>query len=380
MFFAVALTIYGSINYYIFRRGWQATRGWGGVRVALLVLFLFLAASFILGRLLARSRSAAAEILVYAGSFYLALMTFLLVLVAVVDLFRLGNAFFGFFPRAIRDEPQKAASIAFVAVLAVALGLVIGGYFNARNIRLRTLDLAVDKPGGKFESLTVALASDIHLGLIVGPGRLEKIVDQINNLEPDLVLLPGDIVDEGVSAEAEERMTTILRTIRAPLGVYAVTGNHEYYAGLETSLSYLRQGNVHVLEDEAVRVEDSFYLIGRNDMTANRMGKKRKSLEEILASVDRSLPLILMDHQPLDLGLTEAQGVDIQLSGHTHNGQIFPLNLINKLVYELNWGYKRKGKTQVYVTSGAGTWGPPVRVCSIPEIVLLRLKFRGSGK
>jgi predicted MPP superfamily phosphohydrolase len=376
VFFLIALSLYGGINFYIFRRGWQATRGWGSIRVVLLVVFILLAASFIVGRLLAEKRLWGSKFLVTFGSFYLALMAFLLVLVLAVDLVRLGNAFFGFFPRAIRESRQTAASVVFVAVLALAVGLVVGGYFNARHIRLRTLDFTLDKPGGAFASLKVALATDIHLGTIVGPVQLEAIVSKINGLEPDIVLLAGDIVDEGVSVEAEERMTALLRAIRAPLGTYAVAGNHEFYAGLETSLAYLRRGNVTVLLDEAVRIADSFTLVGRKDFSHGRDGERRKPLGDILKDVDQSLPLILMDHQPVDLGQAEVAGVDLQVSGHTHDGQIIPLNWVNKLIYELNWGAKKRGKTQYYVSSGAGTWGPPVRVGSIPEIVLLRLTFR----
>jgi len=371
----LGLSLYSGINYYIFRRGWQAARGWGGIRVALLIFFIFLASSFFLGRILGRLGFGGSKVFVAVGSYYLALMAFLLVLVAAVDLLRLGNAFLGFFPKAVRDSPQKAASFAFVAVLVLAVGLVVGGYWNARRIRFRTVDFDIDKPGGMYQTLKIAVASDIHLGISVGPKRLERIVSMINGLGADLVLLPGDVVDEDVSKEEEERMTAILRTLQAPLGVYGVTGNHEYYAGLEESLSHLRRGNVRVLEDEAVRVEDSFYLIGRKDRTQYRSREPRKSLEEILAGVDKRLPLILMDHQPVNLAEAEVQGVDLQVSGHTHNGQIFPLNLINKLVYELNWGAKRRGKTWYCVTSGAGTWGPAVRVGSVPEIVLLRLTF-----
>ncbi|MBM3294384.1 MAG: metallophosphoesterase [Candidatus Aminicenantes bacterium] len=375
IFAAIVLSLYGGINFYIFRRGWQATRGWGWVRVVLLAVFILLAFSFILGRFLAGRGVWESKVLVAAGSSYLALMAFLLVLVAFIDLLRLANAFLGFFPRAVRESPQRAASFAFAAVLVLAVGLFVGGWVNARHIRLRAFDIGIDKPGGQFKSLSVILASDIHLGTTVGPRRLETIVAKINGLGPDLVLLAGDIVDEGVSEEAEEKMTALLRTIRAPLGAYAVTGNHEYYAGLEESLSYLRRGGVVVLEDEAVLVEESFFLVGRKDRTENRFGRRRKSLEELLTGLDRGRPVILMDHQPVNLAEAELQGVDLQVSGHTHNGQIIPMTWINKLFYELNWGYKRKGRSQFYVSSGAGTWGPAVRVGSVPEIVLLRLTF-----
>ena len=193
------------------------------------------------------------------------------------------------------------------------------------------------------------MASDIHLGTIMGSRRLETIVARINALEPDIVLLPGDIVDESVSIAEEEKMISVLRSIRAPLGVFSVPGNHEYFGGLAKNLEYLVRGGVRVLQDEAVTVGGAFVLAGRKDPTALRFGESRKALPEILesAGVDRTLPIILLDHQPLRLNEAEDAGVDLQLSGHTHAGQLFPLNLINKMIYEQYWGYLRKGTDPV---------------------------------
>jgi predicted MPP superfamily phosphohydrolase len=207
--------------------------------------------------------------------------------------------------------------------------------------------------------------------------KLETIAARINALEPEIVLLPGDIVDESVSIAEEERMISALRSIRAPLGVFSVPGNHEYYGGFARNMEYLARGGVRVLQDEAVTVGGAFVLAGRKDPTALRFGEKRKILPEILdgAGVDRALPVILLDHQPVRLKEAEDAGVDLQLSGHTHAGQLFPLNLINKGIYEQYWGYLRKGKTHYYVSCGIGTWGPPVRTGSVPEIVRIRVTF-----
>ncbi len=132
---------------------------------------------------------------------------------------------------------------------------------------------------------------------------------------------------------------------------------------------------MRILEDEAVLVADSFYVIGRKDPTSVPRGGARTPLSVILSGLDKSRPLILLDHQPVHLEEAAAAGIDLQLSGHTHNGQVFPVNLINKGIYELNWGLLKKGSTWFYVTSGAATWGPPVRLGSTSEIVLFQMTF-----
>jgi hypothetical protein len=176
-------------------------------------------------------------------------------------------------------------------------------------------------------------------------------------------------------------MTGVFRGLRSRLGIYSVLGNHESYGNLERNLSYLRKWGVTVLQDEAVLVDDSFWLLGRRDPTALRRGEARLPIEEIMKSsgVDAGRPLILLDHQPVGLGEAERAGIDLQLSGHTHAGQLFPLNIINKLIYEQNWGSLVKGRTQYYVSCGVGTWGPPVRTGSVPEIVLIRMSFKSGS-
>jgi predicted MPP superfamily phosphohydrolase len=223
------------------------------------------------------------------------------------------------------------------------------------------------------------MASDFHLGTANRDAWLEKVVAKINELKPDIVFLPGDIVDMYVPRAGVAQMIATLRKISAPLGVFSVTGNHEYYGGLKKNLEYLAKAGIRVLQDEAVKIKDEFYLVGRKDRTALSFKENRKTLKEILATVDGQLPLILLDHQPYRLGEAEEARIDLQLSGHTHAGQLFPLNLINKKVWEQYWGYLRKGKTQYYVSCGVGTWGPPVRTGSTPEIIQIRLTFN-QGK
>ncbi len=375
VFLLIVLAVYGGTNFFILRRGLQALVGHPAARAAFLAVGGFLIIAYPIGRALNGRFS---DALLHAGSFYMALMVNLFFALLVIEAFRLANRAIRFFPNAWAANPSRTGLIAFTAVLGISVLGVVGGYVNALHPRIRTLDIRLGKPAGDGRrSLNAVVASDIHLGTIMGSRRLETIVARINALEPDIVLLPGDIVDESVSISEEEKMISALRSIRAPLGVFSVPGNHEYFGGLSKNVAYLVRGGVKVLQDEIVTVGEAFVLAGRKDPAAVRFGEKRKALPEILesAGIVRKLPVILLDHQPVRLNEAENTGVDLQLSGHTHAGQLFPLNLINKKIYEQYWGYLRKGTTQYYVSCGVGTWGPPVRTGSVPEIVRIRLAF-----
>jgi predicted MPP superfamily phosphohydrolase len=379
VFLVTVLFIYGLVNLYISVRGWQALAGFPRARWIFFAAFWVYILCYPVGRvLMASGRNPLFAPFIKLGSFHLALMIYLFMGVLLVDLTRLADRIVPFVPGSFSARPHLAGLILFLIVGGVSVLVVAGGFINASRLRVRELSLSIDKPAGGRRALSVVMASDIHLGTIAGSARLRNLVDRINLLGPDIVLLPGDIVDESVTTEEEEAMTSIFQKIKAPLGVYAVPGNHEYYSGLERNLAYLRKWGVRVLQDEALEVDGSFYLIGRKDPTALRRGEPRTPIGEIMraAGVDPRRPLILLDHQPFHLEEAEAAGIDLQLSGHTHAGQLFPLNLINKRIYEQYWGYLRKGGTQYYVSCGVGTWGPPVRTGSVPEIVRIRLAFR----
>jgi hypothetical protein len=313
------------------------------------------------------------------GSYYQALMFYLLMFLLLRDFIRWGS-------RILRVPLRQAGWLSvenqgsFLVTVGLAVLVVFLGHLNAVNPKLKFLEIKVNKDVPAGYELKAVLISDIHLGIINRSNRLESLVTRINQLQPDLVFFAGDIVDEAVSLEEEEKMVELLRKIDTRLGLYACPGNHEYYGGFTKNISYLEKSGVVVLLDQAVKVDDFLYVIGRKDQAAFRLGEKRLSLEEIMENdrVDRSWPVVVLDHRPLGLNEASQAGVDLQLSGHTHAGQLFPLSLINKLVYEKNWGYLKKGDTHIYVSSGSGTWGPPVRTGSRSEIILLRLSFSGQ--
>jgi len=375
IFFSIVLAIYGSINYYIFITGWNAIPR--NFRLYYAITFLFLALSFIAGRFLERKfLNCVSSLMVWIGSFWLAGFVYLLLFVLFVDFLRFINFIVPFFPSLITNYHEQTKHLLFFIVTLSTFIITVAGYMNARAPRIKELNITINKKACSLKNITMAVASDIHLGTIICKSRLEKIVDKINSINADIVLLPGDVVDEDISPVIKQNLGEVLRKIKSKYGVYAITGNHEYIGGVEPACKYLIEHGIVELRDSYVKITDSLYIIGREDRAIRGFtGKTRKSLEDIMDGIDKTLPLILMDHQPVKLAEAEMAGIDLQLSGHTHHGQLWPFNFITKKVYELSWGYKKRGNTQYYVSCGVGTWGPPIRTGNHPEIIKLTLGF-----
>jgi predicted MPP superfamily phosphohydrolase len=377
IFLGVALTVHSLVNFYIFIRGWQAIPRESYLRIPYLVIFIFLALSYIAGRVLERfSICAPSDFLIWIGSFWLGMMLYLFMGVLLCDILRLANWITGVMP-AQADLYVKVKQYAAAAVAGAALITVLAGFYNTLHPRINTIAIDIPKAAGGRTMLDIALVTDIHLGTIISNSRLQKMVDMVNVIRPDAVLLAGDIVDEDLTPVIENNLGELLRTIRSKYGTYAVTGNHEYIGGVEKACRYLAENGVTVLRDKAVLIDGSFYLVGREDMSVSQfLGMRRTPLGDIMKQVDKTLPVILMDHQPLRLSTAARHGVDLQLSGHTHHGQLWPFNYITGLIYEVSRGLRKINGTNYYVSCGYGTWGPPVRVGNVPEVVHIQLRFK----
>jgi predicted MPP superfamily phosphohydrolase len=336
-----------------------------------------LSLSYFAGRFLEnRLPAGVCNIFIWVGAYWLGLMIYLLLGVLLTDILRLFNYIIGFFPSFITRNYVRTKEITAIIILLVSIILVIAGRINALNPRIKTLTLKIPKKIENQKHLNVVMASDIHLGTLIGNGRLSYLVNKINSFNPDLVLLAGDIVDEDIGQVIKLNLGETLKMIKSKWGVYGITGNHEYIGGVEPAVNYLEKHGVIMLRDTAVKLNDSFFIVGREDRSINQFGgKKRKRLSEIMEGVDKSYPIIMMDHQPFGLNEAVENGVDLQLSGHTHHGQLWPFNYITEMVYEVSWGYKKKGNTHFYVSSGYGGWGPPIRLGNTPEIVNIKLDF-----
>lgn len=269
---------------------------------------------------------------------------------------------------------KRGAKILGGTVLTFFLFVVILGSYYAWNPVVQTYEISIDKPS-KQEELTVLMVSDLHLGKIVGNKHLEKLVKIAKEMEPDMVLIAGDIMDDYIEPYQKENMGATMEKIKAPLGVYATSGNHDYYGNdLDALHVEMEKAGITMLADEAVSIQDDFYVVGRNDLT----DKKRKSMKDLMKDLDQKRPIIMLDHQPNEINEASKNGVDILLSGHTHGGQIAPANIITGFIYENDWGYLKKGDLHSIVSSGFGLWGPPFRIGTQSEVVELKINFNGK--
>ena len=285
---------------------------------------------------------------------------------------------------------------AFVVTGAVCTLLIIGvslyGIFNQWNIKTKTYDVKIDKQVKGMDSLKIVLLADIHFGYSIGEKHAGLLVKKINAEDPDLICIAGDIFDneyEGI--KNPKKTAAILRSLKSRYGVYACWGNHDVsekiLAGFtfpqkETIVrdgrftEFLHHAGITMLEDETVCINNAFYLVGRRDKDmAKKEQLPRKTFAEITEPLDPSLPIIVMDHQPGELSEASDAGVDLDLSGHTHDGQMFPANLVVHFLWENACGVLKKGAMTSIVTSGAGVWGPAMRVGTNNEVVIANVSF-----
>lgn len=376
IFFSIVFSVYGLINYYIFITGWNAIPHRSLLSTAYLIIYIVLSVSFIAGRFLERVMiNWLSSLLVWIGSLWLGAMVYFLLFTLLFDLIRLVNFFIPFYPQFISANYNQTKIILLLCATVIVFIVVTAGYINARTPRLKNIGIKIDKRS-ELNRITLAVASDIHLGTIICKSRVEKMVSLINSINADIVLLPGDIVDEDLGPVIKQNLGEILRKIKSRYGVFGITGNHEYIGGAEAACRYLEEHGIKMLRDGFTEVK-GIYIIGREDRSIKQFsGKTRKPLIEIMQYADKTKPLILMDHQPVKLTEAETNGIDLQLSGHTHHGQLWPFNFITKKIYELSRGYKLSGSTHYYVSCGAGSWGPPVRTGNTPEIISLEIEFK----
>jgi len=374
-FFAIVFSIYGLINFYIAKRIISVIPD--NYKNLSIVVLVFLILSYIFGRILENYWvSYLSDFLIWCGSFWIAIMFYSFLFLITIDLIRIINHFLHFLPSFITENPVKVKKFLSVSISILIFILIMGGYFTSKIINIRKYDLFINKKAGNLKSLNIVMASDLHLGTINGKMFAYKIVDKINKLKPDIILFAGDIIDEDIKPVLKDNVGEALFELKAKYGIFGITGNHEYIGGVDDAVNYLNAHKIQMLRDSSILIDNAFYIVGREDRSINRFSeKKRKELNELTKDLDKSLPIILMDHQPFHLEEAEQNGIDLQLSGHTHYGQLWPLNYIIRKIYELPWGYKLKGNTHYYVSCGAGGWGPPIRIGSLPEIVNIKLHF-----
>lgn len=257
--------------------------------------------------------------------------------------------------------------IAMVTLVASCLTVTFGS-LRAFTPVVRTEHIVTNKlPAGT--SYRLALISDVHLGRILGRSYAEKLVQRINQLEPDAVLIAGDLIDERITYVEEENSLAALAKLNAPKGVYLAFGNHEYIDNPALWHKMVQANGIKVLRDASTVIDGRLKLTGLNDYSRNR---DLSSLKALAWENDKYYS-ILIDHQPRKMETAAAEGYDLYLSGHTHTGQLFPNRQVTKRMYQLDYGRRDFGKLIAITSSGYGFWGPPVRTEAAPEIVLIEL-------
>jgi len=376
IFLSIVLTSYLLMNYYIYAHAITAFEPGTPSRLTFSLIFLCVILLFPFGRIFERFWHARWMYRISElGSFWLAAMLYFFMISFLFDLAGWVTSFFGVHAFLENQVFQKYAVM--ISGGSVFL-LLIGGYINARNPRLKRLDLTIRKPA-PVKELKIIAVSDIHLGSIIGEKRLAGLVRRINAQTPDLVLFAGDILDEDTGPVIHQNLGSCLERIQSKYGVFATTGNHEFIGGINKAIPFLENHNIVVLKDSWVAPAGQAIIAGRLDRDMPRYsGQKNKSLKEVLSGADTSKPVIVMDHQPARLKESAEMGVDLHISGHTHHGQIWPLQFFTRRLFKISWGYRKMNTTHFYVSSGFGTWGPPVRIGNRPEIVIFQLHFEGN--
>jgi len=367
-FFIVIFTFYLGLFVYVFIQGLHLLPANPVVRWIFGITYVFLFLALIAGLYFEHNLALSfAKILTFTTYTFMLAVIYLSLSFLLTDLVGIANKFFHFAPTGMLVFRQWAA---MVSLVIIAVTLVIGNYrFN--HPVLVHLDLTVENPV-QHKEIKIVAASDIHLGTSIDKKMLHKYVQMINARKPDIILLAGDITDRSFGTVMEQKMEQELSQLHAPLGVFAITGNHEYYSGVPEEINeYLRAAGIRMLHDSVALIDQSFYLVGRDDRT----NPNRQTLQSLVKDLKPELPKILLDHQPYDLQQACDNGIDLQISGHTHNGQFFPGNLIVGRIFEVGHGYKKKGKTHFYVSSGLGIWGPLYRIGTQSELVEIQLKY-----
>lgn len=376
IFISIILSIHFLVNYYIYHRGIQWLETMPNLKTAFRIVMLVLVIAYPAGRFLERIwYSPVANTLHWIGAFWFAGMLYFTLLLFSADIIRIANHFLHFLPKAGTQAYLNLKLYTGLSIAAIGLLVILGGFVNAWSPKISTHNLIINK-ASTTNKLKIVAASDIHLGTIIGPRKTRKLVETINGLKPDIILLAGDVVDEDVMPVIKQNLGESLKQLEAPMGVYASTGNHEYIGGAERSVKYLEEHGITVLRDTSVLINKQFYIIGREDRDKNRMAQARLEIDDLIAQLDQTKPMIMLDHQPYNLEKPTQSGIDLQISGHTHHGQLWPFGYLTNQIFELSRGYLKKENSHFIVSTGFGTWGPPVRTGNRPEILEINVSFK----
>jgi hypothetical protein len=371
------LIVFLAINFYLFLRGWQALPPRTDLHIIYSVLYIFASTAVIIA-VFAGSKLPVwmSRVLEVVGGYWMMLFIFMISAAFLADIFRILNHYFAIYPSWVNLHyaQTKILYLGFVLFLLGCISVI--GYIRFINPQITEVPITIDRNNQREDEFNIIAISDIHLGNVIRKNRLASWVQIINRQNADIIVIAGDMFDHNMNTVESQQMDIELSRLNAKYGVYAILGNHDYYAGIDKAMHYMKKSGIRVLRDQAVTIDHRLVVIGRDDLS----NRKRKSLSLLLTSVNANLPRIVLDHQPLSFTESRENNVDLHISGHTHNGQIFPINRIVSKMYELGYGYRKSGDTHFYVSSGLGLWGAPIRLGTQSEIVKFIIKTKPSAQ
>lgn len=374
LFIFLYLLIYGGVHAYVYMRFSGAFVLPFPAKVVAILFLAFMVLCPILIRLAEHfGYTATACVLSYVGYLWMGIVFLFFAASLVLDVYRFVIYLGGKIGPIPMSHLAPSVRVLFSLPLMVSVAINLYGYFEAQNIRTESITIHSAKIPSSVGRVRIVQISDVHVGMIIQGERLARMMAVAKAAKPDILVSTGDLVDGQI--DSIDRSINILRDIPATYGKYAITGNHEFYAGLDQALRFTRDAGFTVLRGEVAYVAGLVRLVGVDDPTARQMGRHVGIPEKDLFGPGTASALftILLKHQPIVR--EESLGVfDLQLSGHTHRGQIFPFNLITGLFFPRQGGYYKLPKgSALYVSRGTGTWGPPVRFLSPPEVTVIDL-------
>ena len=359
-FFIVALTVILSMFAYVSWHVWRLLPFSTPVKVIVLLLMLAALCCMVFQFKSDSLPLGMATVMYEIGNSWLVIMFYLLMAFLVLDIGRLVHLVPATW---LRDNAVTSA-----VLTGLMLVTFIGGNIHYHNKQRQEINLTTDKPLER--PLKIVMVSDLHAGFHNRRAEIGRWVNMINAEQADLILIAGDMIDGNVRPLKAQGTVEELQRLNAP--TVACLGNHEYITGLDKSLELLSHTGIHILRDSTMTI-GNVTIAGRDD----RSNRRRKSVEQLMNGIDRSTYIIMLDHQPYHLEEAEQNGVDLQLSGHTHRGQVWPLNWVTKKMYECDYGQWQRGKTDYYVSSGLGIWGGKFRIGTDSEYVVINVSPQG---
>ena len=365
------------LSLYILWRGCQAVPNKIYLRIGLISFFLVEILLYFTGFLFSKHLSLEAlHYVALTGTCWMVFVIYTSALLIPFDILRFFTKGKRLLGKVDISKPKIRSTYYWTVICLVVLVLAWGNY-RFKNPIVKEINIEVANKKTSLDSLKIVVAADLHVGFLIQKDRLQQYVDLIMEQKPDLILLVGDMIDFDIKSVISQNMKEEFNQLKALYGVFMSTGNHEYIGlGDERAFEKVEWlvDSIHpvLLRDTVALVEDKFYVVGRED----DMYKFRNGLDSIMMNVDTTMPVILLNHEPSNIHESADYDIDIAFYGHTHNGQIFPANILLKFLWELPYGYRQIENSHVYVTSGLGLAGPQFRIGTVSEIVVVNVKFK----